>query len=101
MTILATKNKKIKLILSVIFDLIGYVSYILPGFAEVSDIIWAPVSAWLMTKMYKGVPGKVGAAIAFVEEILPFTDIVPSFTLMWLYTYVIRSEEETNTVKKY
>ena len=94
-------HKQLKLILGLIFDAIGYVSYLLPGFAEVSDVIWAPASAYLMTRMYKGVSGKVGAGIAFVEEILPFTDFVPTFTLMWLYTYVLRSKEKKNAVKKY
>mgnify|MGYP003683025647 FL=1 len=89
------KDKKIlKLVVGVIFDLIGYASYAIPVFAELSDIIWAPVSAWLMTKMYKGKAGKVGAVITFVEEALPFTDIIPSFTLMWLYTYVFSSKKE-------
>jgi hypothetical protein len=90
-------NKFLKLFLSIIFDLIGYASYLIPGLAETSDIIWAPLAAWLMTRMYKGTSGKVGAAIAFIEEILPFTDIVPTFTLMWLYTFVINPKKEDNT----
>ena len=99
MKIFNTKNKKLKLLLSIILDLIGSASYVIPGFAELSDIIWAPVSAWIMTRMYKGTSGKVGAIISFAEEALPFTDIIPSFTLMWLYTYVISpKEEEDNTI---
>ncbi|MBC8757457.1 hypothetical protein H2O64_22495 [Kordia sp. YSTF-M3] len=90
-------HKYLKLFLGVIFDLIGYASYLIPGFAETSDIIWAPLAAWLMTKMYKGTSGKVGAAIAFIEEILPFTDIVPTFTLMWMYTFVINPKKEDST----
>lgn len=93
-------NKILKLILGIIFDLIGYASYVIPGFAELSDVIWAPISAWLMTRMYKGTSGKVGAIITFVEEILPFTDAVPTFTLMWLYTYVFRpkNDDEDSTI---
>lgn len=91
-------NKILKLLLSIIFDLIGCISYLLPGFAEATDIIWAPVSAWIMTKMYKGTSGKVGAVISFVEEALPFTDIIPTFTLMWMYTYVINSKKEDENV---
>ncbi|WP_046755766.1 hypothetical protein [Kordia jejudonensis] len=88
------KDKKfLKLFLGIIFDLIGCISYILPGFAEVSDVIWAPLSAWLMTRLYKGNSGKIGAVITFVEEALPFTDAIPTFTLMWLYTYVIQKEK--------
>ncbi|EDP96034.1 hypothetical protein U8527_14085 [Kordia algicida OT-1] len=93
-------NKFLKLALGVVFDLIGYASYVIPGFAELSDIIWAPISAWLMTKMYKGKAGKIGAVITFVEEALPFTDIVPSFTLMWLYTYVFAKKKDNDKEDK-
>lgn len=81
-------NKYKILVLGIIFDLIGNVSFIIPGIGEFTDVIWAPVSAWLMTKLYKGKPGKVAAVINFVEEALPGIDFIPSFTLMWLYTYV-------------
>jgi hypothetical protein len=78
------------LLLGLLFDALGYVSFIIPGIGEFSDIIWAPVSAWLMTKLYKGKTGKIAGVITFVEEALPYTDVVPMFTLMWLYTYVFK-----------
>jgi hypothetical protein len=28
--------------------------------------------------------------VVFIEEILPITDFIPTFTLMWLYTYVYK-----------
>jgi len=90
-----TKDKKfLKLILGIVFDLIGYVSYFIPGLAELSDVVWAPLSAWLMTRMYKGTSGKVGAIITFVEEALPLTDAIPTFTLMWFYTYLINPKKD-------
>ncbi|CAL2081360.1 hypothetical protein [Tenacibaculum sp. 190524A05c] len=92
------ENKYLKLLLGIVFDLIGYVSFIIPWFAEITDVIWAPVSAYLMTRMYKGKKGKVAAVVSFVEEALPWLDIIPTFTLMWIYTYVISSEN--NDVKK-
>lgn len=82
-----------KLALGLLFDAIGFISYIVPGVAEFSDVIWAPIAAWLMTKLYAGTSGKVGAAITFVEEILPGFDFIPSFTLMWCYTYLIKKEQ--------
>ena len=82
------------LIFSLLFDALGYVSFIIPGIGEFSDIIWAPVSAWLMTKLYKGKPGKIAGIITFIEEALPFTDVVPMFTLMWLYTYVFKKDNK-------
>jgi uncharacterized protein involved in cysteine biosynthesis len=84
-------NKYKKLALGILFDALGFVSYIIPGIAEFSDIVWAPLSAWLMTKLYKGKPGKVAAVVNFVEEALPGFDIIPTFTLMWLYTYVFKT----------
>ena len=32
-----------KLVVSVIIDLIGFVSYAIPILSEVADIIWAPI----------------------------------------------------------
>ncbi len=92
-------TKYVKLGLGIVFDALGYVSFLIPGIGEFSDIIWAPVSAWLMTKMYKGKAGKVGAIFTFIEEALPGFDIIPSFTLMWLYTYVFKSQEQVVEVK--
>jgi hypothetical protein len=92
------KNKYVILVLSLLFDALGYASFIIPGIGEFSDIIWAPVSAFLMMKLYKGTSGKVGAAISFIEEVLPGLDVIPTFTIMWFYTYVFSSktkEEET------
>tara|TARA_Y100000589_G_C27057605_1_gene589982 strand:+ start:668 stop:934 length:267 start_codon:yes stop_codon:yes gene_type:complete len=78
-----------KLGLSIFFDALGYVSFIFPLF----DVVWAPLSAYLMTKMYRGRKGKVAAVISFAEEALPFMDIVPTFSLMWLYTFVLKPKE--------
>ena len=85
---LENTSKTKKLIIGILFDALGYVSFIFPPF----DFVWAPASAWLMTKLYKGRKGKIAAAISFVEEALPMLDIIPTFTLMWLYTFVFSSE---------
>jgi len=82
-----------KLLLGLLFDAVGMISYIIPGIGEFSDAIWAPISAWLMTKLYKGKTGKIAAVISFVEEALPLVDVIPTFTLMWLYTYVIKTKK--------
>ena len=87
-------NKYKKLILGIILDAVGYASFIIPGIGEFSDIVWAPVSGWLMTKLYKGKSGKIAGVITFVEEALPGLDVIPTFTLMWLYTYVFKKTEE-------
>ena len=86
-------NKYKKLGIGILFDALGLVSFIIPGIGEFSDIVWAPVSAWLMTKLYAGKAGKVAGVITLVEEALPGFDVIPTFTLMWLYTYVFKKEE--------
>ncbi|MCB0469541.1 MAG: hypothetical protein KDC51_02705, partial [Flavobacteriaceae bacterium] len=53
---------------------------------------WAPLSGYLMSRMYKGTEGKVAGVISFIEEIVPGLDIIPTFTIMWFYTYVIKKE---------
>lgn len=87
------KNSKNKnLLLGVLFDGIGMLSFTVPMVGEFSDVIWAPVAAYLMTRMYKGTAGKVAGVVTFLEEIFPFTDFIPSFTLMWVYNYLIKKE---------
>jgi hypothetical protein len=86
-------NKYKKLALSILFDAVGYVSFLIPGIGEFADIVWAPASAFLMTKLYKGKSGKIAAAVSFIEEAMPGLDIIPTFTLMWLYTYVFKTKE--------
>ncbi|MBT8180884.1 MAG: hypothetical protein KJO53_04760 [Eudoraea sp.] len=89
------KKKKYKLlVLGLLFDGIGMLSLLMPGIGEFTDLIWAPIAGWLMTRMYKGNPGKIAGLIAFIEEIVPGLDVIPSFTLMWLYTYVFKVDKE-------
>ena len=64
-------------------DLIGMASYAFPFLAEFSDILWAPISAIIFTKLFGGRLGAIGGVLNFLEEISPFTDISPSFTLAW------------------
>ena len=77
-------KKTQKLLLSLFFDALGYLSFLFP----LSDFVWAPLSACLMANMYKGKKGKIAAVVVFVEEALPFLDVIPSFTIMWFYTHL-------------
>ncbi|WP_158963299.1 hypothetical protein [Myroides fluvii] len=81
-----------KLIMGLFLDLIGMLSYLLPGLGEFSDVIWAPISAFILAKMYPGKVGKVGALVNFIEEISPGLDIIPTFTLTWVYTYYFQKK---------
>ncbi len=84
------ERKYLLLILGLLFDAIGMLSFMVPGIGEFSDVIWAPVSALLIYKMYKGVEGKIGGTVSFFEEIIPGLDIIPTFTLTWIYKFIIK-----------
>lgn len=88
-----SNNKTKNLILGIVFDAIGMLSFTIPLIGEFSDVVWAPIAGYLMTVMYKGKIGKVGGIITFLEEIFPFTDFIPSFTLTWIYTYLIKKDK--------
>lgn len=86
-------HKYRNLVLGLLFDGIGMLSFTIPFLGEFSDVVWAPIAGFLMTWMYKGTVGKVAGIFAFLEEIIPFTDIIPSFTLTWIYNYWIRNKK--------
>ncbi len=86
-------SKKAKLVLSILFDCIGMLSYLLPALGETVDFVWAPVSGVLLAAMYKGTTGKVAGIIGTIEELIPYTDVIPTFTLTWIYTYIIKNEK--------
>ena len=77
-------NKINKLILCLLLDVVGYVSFTIPFVGEFSDIIWAPIAAIISYKMFGQKCGKYTALATFTEELLPFTDIIPSFTIFCL-----------------
>ena len=86
----AKNNKGTMLVLSLLFDFIGMLSYFVPVFAEVTDLFWAPISGILLMTMYRGTIGKLAGVFGFIEELVPFIDFVPTFTITWFYTYVIK-----------
>lgn len=87
-------NRTRDLILGIIFDGIGMLSFSVPMLGEFSDVVWAPLSGFLMLWMYKGTIGKIAGTVSFLEEIIPFTDVIPTFTLTWIYTYWIKKEKK-------
>lgn len=85
------KNSKYTLLKKgLLYDAVGIVTTFIPVVGPFLDVLWAPFAAKKMTEMYQGETGKIAAIIVFVEELLPMTDVVPTFTLMWLYTFVIK-----------
>ncbi|QRN40587.1 MAG: hypothetical protein GKC53_00115 [Neisseriaceae bacterium] len=75
------KNYK-KLLFCIILDIMGVVTMAIP----IVKFVWASISAGLLLKMFGiGAKGKVAAIIGFFEEILPVTDLIPTFTIFWVY----------------
>lgn len=96
-----TKKRK-DLLLSLLYDAIGMLSFVFPTplFGEFIDVVWAPLSAYLIIKMYKGTVGKVAGLLSFGEEAGFFgTDIIPTFTLTWIYEYYIKKEDTSLSEK--
>ena len=72
-----------KLIASLIIDAIGSASYLIPLAGEGFDLTWAPMSMILVGALYDEVMPNL-KYIALIEELLPFTDFIPSATLGWV-----------------
>lgn len=82
--------------LCIAMDLVGMFTYIIPWLGEFGDIVWAPISAFIFYKMFGGRMGMIGGVLNFLEEVIPFTDVIPSFTIAWF----IRKNEITATAYK-
>lgn len=79
-----SKELVYKLIISIILDAIGYLSYLFPAFGEWVDIVWAPLYGYILYNMYDDI---VYSSIGAIEEGLPFTDFIPSATIFWLVEF--------------
>lgn len=73
------------LLFCIMMDLVGYASYSIPLIGEFSDIVWAPISAYIFYKTFGGKKGVIGGLFNFIEEIMPGLDFIPSFTIMWFW----------------
>ncbi|MEP7319245.1 MAG: hypothetical protein ABI921_10895 [Panacibacter sp.] len=83
------------LIFCLAMDIVGYLTYAIPGIGEFADIIWAPVSGFIFYKSFGGWKGAFGGIFNFAEELLPGTDFIPSFTIMWVAQYFGRKSNAT------
>ncbi len=81
------------LIFCILMDVVGYATYAIPFLGEIGDIIWAPISSIIFMSTFGGWKGALGGIGNFVEEILPGTDFIPSFTIM----YFIQNMQKKNT----
>lgn len=76
------------LIVCLVMDLIGCMSYAVPLLGEVSDVIWAPISAMVFYKLFGGPVGMFGGLFNFIEELFPGIDFIPTFTISRLVIYL-------------
>lgn len=85
-----SQSKTIESLPSLVFcitmDLIGVLPFFIPGLGEIVDVVWAPVSATIFYKTFKGTTGTVGSIVNFVEELLPGLDFIPTFTIAYFYS---------------
>jgi len=76
-------KKQPSLIFCILMDFIGYATYAIPFLGEFGDVLWAPISSMIFMKTFGGWKGVLGGFGNFIEELLPGTDFIPSFTIMW------------------
>ena len=98
------KKQPPSLLLCIVMDVIGYASFAIPGLGELSDVVFAPISALIFYKMFGGWKGAFGGIFNFAEEILPFSDFIPTFTIMWVWQYFTSAKQtkvlsEQGTIK--
>jgi len=82
-------DPSLKLALSLLIDLVGMSSFAAPGLGETTDVAWAPVSALLVNYLYGN---GVFTSLAFVEELLPGLDFIPTATLAWAAEYFAKGD---------
>ncbi len=75
--------KEPKLWICILLDAVGLLSYAIPAWGEWIDAAWAPIAAMLFYYIFGGKTGAIGSAITLLEEALPFTDIIPMFTIAY------------------
>jgi hypothetical protein len=71
----------VSLFFALLIDAIGMASFSIPFVGEFADIVWAPISAFLIYKLFGH--SLLFAGFGMLEEILPLTDIIPTATLAW------------------
>jgi hypothetical protein len=80
----------VRLLVSLLVDIIGTSSEVIPIVGELSDIAWAPVAGFVLRALYGS---NVVLVLEVVEEILPFTDFLPLATICWVVdTFFVSSE---------
>ncbi len=83
-----------------LMDAIGCIPFLIPVIGEAFDIMWAPVSAIIFYFAFGGRKAMFGAAFSFVEEIVPFMNFIPTFSIAWLWQkYMLKKPDNTIVIK--
>ena len=69
-----------KLLLCLLIDTIGTSSELIPFIGEATDVAWAPIAALGLRSLFGS---NIVFGLEFVEEIFPFTDVIPLATICW------------------
>lgn len=95
-------GKKItpNLTVCIIMDLIGCASYAFPAVGEVTDVVWAPLSALVFYFMFgRNAFAAFGSVFNFMEELFPGTDIIPCYTLAWAVQRMVNTRRAASARK--
>lgn len=84
------ERRRFDLLASLAIDALGMSTFLLPALGETFDLVLAPVIAALIFAVHRTT---FGAALGFLEEIIPFTDIIPTASILWSYRYVFKKKE--------
>ncbi len=87
------EKKRKDLMASLAIDALGMATYLIPALGEAADVVIAPIIAILIYAVHRTT---FGAIAGFLEEIIPFTDIIPSATIIWFYRYFLKGENTFN-----
>ncbi len=87
------------LLFCIIMDVLGCATYLLPGIGEWFDVAFAPISAVIYFFAFRGMRGIIGGSINFIEELLPGTDIIPTFTITWFLVNRSQKDHQNETLK--
>ena len=86
------------LIFCIVMDVIGYATYAIPFLGELGDVLWAPISSMIFMASFGGWKGALGGVGNFLEELLPGTDFIPSFTIMWFIQNIMQKKNNVTAV---
>ena len=80
------------LALCLLIDLGGFSSFFI---GDASDVLWAPLSAWLLYSLFDS---PALALLNFIKEGLLFTDLIPVATISWLLVYAFPDSSWTRAL---